>query len=56
MLLIDIEDYIEISGKYKIVKKNGNGKENILKNLLYEGEYLNGKKNGKGKNILKMVN
>ena len=58
ILLVDIECYKKISGKFKIGEKNGKGKEykiniNIL---LFEGEYLNGKRNGKGKNIMKMVN
>ena len=47
----DLEYYKKISGRYKVGKKNGFGKEyklntNILK---FEGEYLNGKRNGKGK-------
>ena len=48
---IDIEDYKKISGKYKIAEKNGNGSEYILNTniLIFEGEYLNGKRNGKGK-------
>ena len=35
--------------------KNGNGKEYILNTnaLLFEGEYLNGKRNGKGKEYYK---
>ena len=51
ILLIDIEDYIKLSGKYKKVEKNGKGKEYILNTniLIFEGEYLNGKRNGKGK-------
>ena len=50
ILLVDIKDYKEISGKYKIGKKNGEGKEyNYDRKLIYEGEYLNGKRNGKGK-------
>ena len=46
----DIEDYKKISGKYKIIEKNGFGKEYQLytNRLIFEGEYLNGKKNGKG--------
>ena len=49
--LIDIEDYKNISGKYKIGEKNGKGREYIIntKRLIFEGEYLNGKRNGKGK-------
>ena len=51
--LIDIKDYKKINGKYKIVEKkgNGNGREYILntKILVFEGKYLNYKRNGKGK-------
>ena len=48
---INIEDYKKISGKYKISEKNGFGKEYKLGTniLIFEGEYLNGKRNGKGK-------
>ena len=48
---INIIHYKFFSGKYKIVKKNGKGKEyNGSKDrLIFEGEYLNGKKHGKGK-------
>jgi len=51
MLLIDIEDYKKISNIYKIVEKTGNGKEFIINSniLIFEGEYLNGKRDGKGK-------
>ena len=51
LLLVDIEDYKKISGKYKIGTKNGNGKEFILNtnHLIFEEEYLNRKRNGKGK-------
>ena len=51
MLLVDLNDYKRISGKYKIGERNGKGREyEIHKNhLLFEGEYLNGKRNGKGK-------
>ena len=51
MLLFDIEDYKEISEKYKIGEKNGKGKEYIIntKVLIFKGEYLKGKRNGKGK-------
>ena len=41
ILFVDIEDYKELSGKYKIGKKNGKGKEyNINDELIFEGEYL----------------
>ena len=48
---VDIEDYKETSGKFKILEKNGKGREYILntKILKFEGEYLNGKRNGEGK-------
>ena len=51
MMLVNIENYKNISGKYKIGGKNGYGKEYIIKlNILrFEGEYLNGKRNGIGK-------
>ena len=50
-LNLDLEYYKKISGKYKIAEKNGNGREYILNTnkLIFEGEYLNGKRNGKGK-------
>ena len=49
--LIDIEDYKNISGKYKIGKKNGKGKEYIINTniLILEGEYINRIKNRKRK-------
>ena len=48
---VDIKDYIKISGKYKIGGKNGKVREyNIKTNkLIFEGEYLKGKRNGLGK-------
>jgi len=48
---VNIEDYKKISGKYKIAQKTGKGVEYILNTnkLIFEGEYLNGKRNGKGK-------
>ena len=56
MLLVKLGDYMAMSEKYKIVEKNGKGREFDLytKILIFEGEYLNGKRNGKGKeyNIL----
>ena len=48
MLLVDIK---KNSRKIKIAEKNGKWKE-YLKNtniIIFEGEYLNGKRNGKGK-------
>ena len=48
---VDIEDYKKASGRYKIVEKNGKGREYKLNTnkLIFEGEYLNWKRNGKGK-------
>jgi len=50
-LKINIDDYKKLSGKYKIGKKNGIVKLYILNTniLLFEGVYLNGKRNGNGK-------
>ena len=52
-LLFNIEDYKRISGKNKIGDKNGKGKEYILNTniLIFEGEYLNGKKMEKEKKL-----
>ena len=49
--LVGIEEYKNISLKYRIGERNGKGKEyNISINIMiFEGEYLNGKRNGKGK-------
>ena len=51
LLNININDYQNMSGKHKIGGKNGIGKEYILHTmrLIFEGEYVNGKTNGKGK-------
>ena len=48
---INIEEYKSLSGKYKIGKKDGIGKVYILNTniLIFEGEYLKGERNGKGK-------
>ena len=48
---VNVEYYKKISGKYKIGEKNGIGKEcNLYTNkVIFEGEYLNGKRHGKGK-------
>ena len=45
---IDLNILKEISGKYKIGEKTGKGKEYDLytDKLIFEGNYLNGKKNG----------
>ena len=49
--LIDLEGLKKISGKYKIGEKTGKGKEYIIDTeiLIFEGEYLNGRRNGIGK-------
>ena len=46
-----IEDYKNASKRYKIIDGNGIVKEYLIdsKILIYEGEYLDGKRNGKGK-------
>jgi len=51
LFFIDIKDYKQISGKYKIIEKDGKGKEYILdtKIVIFEGDYINKKRNGKGK-------
>ena len=44
-------------GKYSNDVRNGEGKEyDNNGNIIYEGEYLNGKKMRKEKNMIKMVN
>ena len=55
LLLVDIKNYKEISGKYKIFEKNGKGKEFSIETnkLIFEGEYLNRERNGKGKEYYK---
>ena len=53
---IDIEDYKKLKGRYKVGEKNGEAKEyDLYKDiLLFEGQYLEGKRNGNGK-ITSMV-
>ena len=47
---ISIMNYKYFTGKYIIFGENRTGKENdFMDNLLFEGEYSNGEKNGKGK-------
>ena len=48
---IDVDYYRKVSGKLKVGGINGEGKQYKLDSdiLLFEGEYKNGKKNGKGK-------
>ena len=50
-LEVNIQDYKKTSGKYKIGGINGNGREYKIEEdkLVFEGEYLNRKRNGKGK-------
>ena len=51
MLNLNIIDYKSFSSKYIIYEKSGIGIEYNRNNekIIYEGEYLNGKRNGKGK-------
>ena len=51
LLNINLDDYKNMRGRYKIVGKNGLGKEFLLDKdiLIFEGEYLNNKRYGKGK-------
>ena len=51
LLGITTEQYKNLSGRIKIWGINGYGKEYELKymNLIFKGFYLNGKRNGKGK-------
>ena len=46
-----IEDYKNASKRYKIIDVNGKVKEYLISSdiLVFEGVYLNGKRNGKGK-------
>ena len=51
---IQIIDFMRLSGRCVVYERNGKGKEYTnyntdQGNLLYEGEYLNGKRNGIGK-------
>ena len=50
-LRVSIQDYKNINGRYKIGGKNGKGREFALdtNKLMFEGEYLNGKRNKEGK-------
>ena len=50
MLFVDIKYYKKISCRYKIGEKNGKGREFLISTnkLVFEGEYLNGKRKGKG--------
>ena len=48
---LDIEGYIKASNRYKIAEKNGGGKEYLKDTniIIFEGNYLNGKRYGPGK-------
>ena len=54
-LNVYIENYKKISGKYKTGGINGHGKEYLIDTniLIYEGEYLNKKRHGLGKEYSK---
>ena len=51
ILGVNVQDYITISERYKLIEKNGKGREFTVNenNLIFEGEYINGRRNGKGK-------
>ena len=48
---INLDNYKNESGRYRTIEKDGKGKVFSLDSnkLIFEGQYLNGKKNGKGK-------
>ncbi len=48
---LDITNYKQFSGRYIIYETKGVGKEYLANNnkLIYEGEFLYGERNGKGK-------
>ena len=50
-LEINIDTFKEISGKYIVYESGGKAKEYCIstEKLVYDGDYLNGKRNGKGK-------
>ena len=56
-MIINIEDYKNLSRIYRIIDKNGHGIEKRVgsNKLVFEGEYLNGKKMEKEKNMINMV-
>ena len=50
---INITNYKLFSRRNIIYETNGRAKELLFgKKLVYEGEYLNGKRNGKGKDLM----
>ena len=50
-LEINIYHYVFLSGKFVVIGQDGKGKEiqGKDKRIIFEGQYLNGKRNGKGK-------
>ena len=48
---LNIDSYKKLNGRYKKNGINGHGQEFLIESndLVFEGEYLNGKRNGKGK-------
>ncbi len=54
ILNINIIDFKNLSEKYIIIERTGYGKEYDSHDdeLLYEGEFINGKRNGKGKEYI----
>ena len=53
---INLINYKIFSGRYIIYEEKGKGKEYDNEDyLIFEGEYLNGKKMEKQKNMIKMV-
>ena len=48
MFLVNFEYYKRKSGKYRIIERNGKGREYILGTfkIIFEGEYENEKRNG----------
>ena len=56
LLLFNIEYYKENCQKTRVMETNGFGKEYTKKDnsLIFEGEFKNGKKNGKGKEYQKV--
>ena len=55
---LNITDFKRYSGRYIILELNGKGKEYNGYNdkLLFEGEYIKGKRIEKEKNIMKKIN
>ena len=55
---INIINYKHFKGRYIIYRSNDIGEEYIGNPniLIFEGKYLNGERNGKGKNIFSIIN